>query len=243
MGTSITIYPQNILEDGTTTVTGTADTGYPEGRLYDRSIDLYWKDTVTEAKDYHVDYGAAVEVDALFIDKHNFNGEDMEFQWSANDVDWTDAVTDWTQGDNLQIAEVMTASASKRYWQVTVTSMANPKCSEIYITLGYEFPIQQNPAPSQVDRPNVQWNRTVGGLERSTKFGVKRRVRDYNLLLSASEQASFETAMDFLDDYSKPFYVKDHDGAYFLCRLTETPVYDFGHKTHAYIPFDIIEVL
>jgi len=243
MGASIIIYPQNIMEDGTVTVTGTADAGFPEARLWDRSIDLFWVDTVTEAKVYHVDYGSAVSCDTLIIDKHNFNGEDMQFQHSPDDAAWTDAVTDWTQGDNLQIAKAMAASASKRYWQVTVTSMSNPKCSEIFISLGYVFPVQASPNSSQADRANVQWNRTVGGLDRSTKFGVKRRVRNYSLWLSAAEQTSFSAAMVFLDDYSKPFYIKDHAGAYFLCRFIDVPVFDFNHKTHARIDVGIVEVL
>jgi len=45
MADTIKFYPYNILESGTVTVTGTADTGYPESRLYDRSINLLWKYT------------------------------------------------------------------------------------------------------------------------------------------------------------------------------------------------------
>ena len=53
------LYTNNILESGTLTVSGTADTGFPESRLYDRSISLYWKDTITEAKYFTVDQGVA----------------------------------------------------------------------------------------------------------------------------------------------------------------------------------------
>ena len=41
---TIKFYPYNILEFGTVTVTGDPDSGYPESRLYDRAISLYWKD-------------------------------------------------------------------------------------------------------------------------------------------------------------------------------------------------------
>ena len=128
---SITLYTRNILETGTVTVTGTPDTGYPESRLYDRCISLYWLDTVTEAKNFVVDQGASgnLAVDFLAIEKHNFNGEDMQWQWSTDNfaADINDAVTDWTQGDNNQIIKTLGSDLTKRYWRVTVTSMANPQ--------------------------------------------------------------------------------------------------------------------
>ena len=73
---NITLYTRNIFETGTVTVTGTPDTGYPESRLHDRCISLYWKDTIIGGKNFLVDQGAAgnVSVNFLVIDKHNFNG-------------------------------------------------------------------------------------------------------------------------------------------------------------------------
>ena len=87
MADKITLYTRNILETGAVTVTGTPDTGFPVSRLYDRSIDFYWKDTVTEAKDFKIDQGASgnLAVDALIIDKHNFNGIDLKLQYSTDD--------------------------------------------------------------------------------------------------------------------------------------------------------------
>ena len=183
----IIFYPRSIFEDGTVTVTGTADTGFPESRLYDRAISLYWKDTATAAQDYHVDQGAADtnSIDFLAIEKHNFNGEDMEWQWSANDSDWTDAVTDWNQGDNAQIIKTLSTALEKRYWKVTVTSMTNPKCSEVYMSLGYSFSLKLNPSPMKTEIDNVRRARSIGGLTRSTKFGEVRKSRTYSFLLSA----------------------------------------------------------
>ena len=219
MANTITIYPYNILEDGTVTVTGTPDTGYPESRLYDRAISLYWKDTVTEAKTFHVDQGASgnVAVDFLAINRHNFDGEDMQWQWSENDVDWTDAVTDWTQGDNLQIVKTMGTELTKRYWRMTLSSMANPKCAEIFMSLGYSFSILHSPGPVGSKTSNVQWNRTVGGSERSTKFGNRRRRRAYQISLTAANLAILRTVLDFLDEMSKPFYIRDHEDNYIFC--------------------------
>lgn len=245
MSSSITIYPYNILELGTLTVTGTPDTGYPEARLHDRSKNLYWFDTVTEAKAFEVDQGAAdnLAVDFLAIEGHNFSGEDMQWQYSATGA-WAgeevDAVTDWTQGDNLQIIKTLTAQ-TKRYWRVTLTSMADPRCGEIFIGGGYEFDIQTNPSGSRIS--NVQWNRTIGGDERGTKFGDLRRSRSYSLFLSAADLATLKTAIDYTDHMSKPVYIRDHFDEYFLCRFTADIDESFDNKTHTHVNIDIVEIL
>jgi len=241
----IKLYTRNILEDGTLTVTGTADTGYPESRLYDRAISLYWKDTVTEAKIFHVDQGATgnESVDGLFIPKHNFNGEDLTWEYSTDDAAWTAAVTGWTQGDNNQIAKLLTTALMKRYWKATLTSMANPQCSEIFMSYGYEFQVDFASNPELTEVPNVQWNSSVGGLERSTKFGDERRQRSYALFLDAANLALFRAAMDDLDHYSKPFYLKDHEGNYFMARLMGVPQESFMTEGHVTMTVNFIEML
>ena len=243
----ITLYTRNILETGTVTVTGTPDTGFPESRLHDRAISLFWKDTVTEAKNFVVDQGATgnLAVDFLAVQRHNFSGAAMQWQYSNDNFagDSHDAVTDWNQGDNNQIIKTIAAAATHRYWRVILASMANPKCGEIYMSCGRTFEVKASPAPMYGERENVQWNRTVGGLERSSKLGDERRARDYGLFLSASELTDFQAAMTELDGYSKPFYIKDDEGAYFMCRLLIVPVPSGDHKTHKRIQLSVIEML
>lgn len=242
---TVIFYPQNILEDGTVTVSGTPDTGFPESRLYDRAISLFWKDTVVGAVDFHVDQGAADTnaVDFLAIEKHNLNGKVLEWQWSTDDSSWTDAVTDWTQGDNAQIIKTLSTALTKRYWQVTLTSMTNPKCSEVYMGLGYSFNLKLNPSPQKTDIDNVRWNRSIGGLSRSTKFGDARKSRTYSFLLSAAQLTNFETMTALLDEYSKPFYIKDHDDAYWLARFASIPLFDLFDSTYTQVTVNLIEQL
>lgn len=230
---SIIFYPQNILEDGTVTVTGDPDTGYPETRLYDRSIDFYWKDTATGAYTFHVDQGASgnIAIDFLAIEGHNFDGKDMQWQWSDNDSDWTDAVTDWAQSGNGQIIKTISSAITHRYWRVTVSSLTNPQCTEIHMSLGYSFRIMRNPNPTENDIDNVQWNQLVGGASRSTKTGNVRRYRKYSFSLSASELTDIKSFETLLDEYSKPFYVYDHDGNYWLARFDGIPIYGHVLKT------------
>ena len=240
----ITLYPYNILESGTVTVTGDPDAGYPEARLHDRSIDFLWKDTVTEAKDFHVDQGAGpLDVDFLAVAAHNFNGADLEWQYSDDDSAWTDAVDDWSQADDDLIVKTLSSALSHRYWQLTLASMANPQAAEIFMGGGYAFDVQAAQPPSGQDMDNVQWNRTVGGSDRSTKFGPARRSRSYSLFLSAAELIQFDAAMGYLDEYSKPFFVTDHTGDTYWARLNGPPAHNWDHKTHTHVSLSIMEVL
>jgi len=246
MGESITIFPYNILESGTVTVTGTPDTGYPEARLWDRSRNLFWKDTVTQAKTFLVDQGAAgsLAVDLLWIAGHNFDGEDMQFQWSADNfaADTNDAVTDWTQSGYSDIVKTLTA-LTKRYWRVTVSSIINPMCAEICMSKGYEFGVQAKLAPRHGFAPNVQWSRSIGGQESSVKLGEDKRSRRYILRLDSSGLADFETVIGYLNGWAYPFLFKDKDGNYFMARFSESPNYKYFNKNYTEIDVSIIEML
>lgn len=243
----VTFYPYNILESGTVIVTGGPDDGFPESRLYDRAVSLFWKDTITEAKNFVVDQGVSgnLAVDFLAIHRHNFSGIAMQWQYSSDNFagDINDAVTDWNQGDNNQIVKTLGSPITQRYWQVTLASMANPQCGEIYMSKGYSFNALREGNPTGRDIDNVRWQRTVGGIERSSKFGDKRKTRTYSFWLSASEYADFLAVKGYLDEYSKPFYFKDHAGSYYLAKLEETPHEDFNHNTHTLVTLSIVEQL
>lgn len=242
---NVTIYPYNYLAGGTVTVTGDPDTGYPEARLYDHAQALLWKDTVTEAKNFALDYGAAVELDFLAIANHNFAGEDLQWQYSTDNFsgDVNDAVTDWTQSGSALIVKTMGTAQTKRYWRVTLSSMENPQCGEIYMSKGYAFEVLASPAPALKDVANVSWQLTVGGVDRATKWGQSRRSARYELFLSAAELTSFKTATALLDHYSRPFYLTDHEGATWLARLLGEPLRVHDHKTHTHVSVEVIEVL
>lgn len=245
--TSITLYTKSIFETaGTVTVAGTPDTGYPESRLYDRCISLYWKDTADTTGYFHADHSSSTPiVDFLAIPKHNFNGETMTWEYSSDNAAWTKASTNWDQGDNNQIIKTMTSPTTLGdYWRVQITTQtSNPQCSELFISHGYEFDIQAAPEPVKVDAPNVQWNRTMGGIERSTKFGDARKQRSYSMFLSSTQVTDFRSCMNDLDEYSKPFYIKDDEGDYWMCRLTDPPAERQDHPTDTHITINIMEQL
>jgi hypothetical protein len=113
------------------------------------------------------------------------------------------------------------------------------------MSLGLELRVRFDEKPIAVDIPNVLWQKTVGGIERSTKKGDKRRERDYAILLDEndSEITNFRAAMNNLDDYSKPFYIKDHEGDYWMCRLVEPPREVFVTEGHVLMSIRVIEKL
>jgi len=244
----IALYTRNILETGTVTVTGDPDDGFPESRLYDRAISLFWKDTITEAKNFVVDQGAAgnLAVDFLAVHRHNFSGVDLQWQYSNDNfsADINDAVTDWNQSDNSQIIKTLGAALTQRYWRVAMASMANPQCGEIFMSFAREFEATLDPMPSVKRVSNVRWNRSVGGMERSAKMGDARRARSYSLFLDATDLTLFQAAMDELDEYSLPFFIRDHDGNYFLCRITDDIQEKYDHNAaRTRISVNIIEEL
>ena len=245
MANDITLFTKNLLEDGTVTVTGTPDTGFPESRLYDRAVSLYWKDTATAAYTFHVDQGAAIsdDIDFLAIEKHNFDGEDMQWQWSTDDAAWSDAATDWTQSGNAQIIKTIGSALNKRYWRVTVSSLSNPQCSEIFMSEGLTLDLLYSPGPSGKHVSNIRWQRSMGGLERSTKKGARRRQRAYPMFLSAAELTSLRAAFDNLDELRKPFYIKDHEDDYWMARLMDDPTENWDNISNKHITLNLIEQL
>jgi len=118
----IKLFTRNILETGTFTVTGDADSGYPEARLHDREISLYWKDASADKVQFIVDQGTSlVAVDSLIINGHDFDGYYMAWQYSDNSFYWVDAVEKWTQDGNSQIVKTLTTALTKRYWRVVLS--------------------------------------------------------------------------------------------------------------------------
>lgn len=243
----INIYPANALEDASSiTITGTADTGYPEARLYDRGLDFYWKVTATQATTFLMDYGSAIELDCLFIYGHNFNGEDMQFQYSTDNfaADTNDAVVDWTQGDNNQIVKVMSSSETKRYWRVTVTSMANPEASELYFSLGYEFTVLNDANPQEVEQSNIARLDTVGGTRSAIKYGDTKDQREYTIVLKdATDLSNFKQVLTDLDGIYKPFLIEDLDDNYVFVELMSDPVIERLHDSKSYVNLSLLEVL
>ena len=245
---NIRIFPYNVLALSTSsvTVTGTADSGYPESRLYDRAIAFYWKYTASGTVEITCDQGAGGSwplVNTLIIDRHNFNGRTLSWEYSTNGSAWSDMVSSWVQGDNLQIVKSSTISTAYRYHKLTITSAVNPQCTEVWMGGYYEFPVRFDEPPQQNDLDNVIWTATLGGIERSTKLGDARRGRGYSLFLYPNALTNWNTMVEYLDEYSKPFYVMDHEGNYWLARFRDLPPGSYITEQQQEKTIDILEML
>lgn len=248
---SVTFYPYNILELGSVSVTDfgdtplTPDTGYPNSRLYDRAKSLFWKYTGTTGVYFVVDQSAitALAITFLAIPVHNFGSDKyMQWQYSDDGYTWYDYITDWTQTNNNQIIKTEVTPLTKDYWRVALATIANPQCSEIYMSKAYAFNALREENPKGQDISNVKWARTIGGEARSTKFGEKKKSRNYTFWLSLSEWTDFVTVISYLNDYAYPFYFKDHEGNYFLARFEKEPEFDFNHNEYVMVNCKIIEM-
>ena len=244
----IRILPFNVLNLSTSSVavTGTPDSGYPESRLYDLSIDFYWKYTASGTIEIVCDQGAGIDwplVNTLIIDKHNFNGKTMSWEYSSNGSSYSDMVASWVQGDNLQIVKESAISTAYRYHKLTITSAVNPQCTEVFMGGYYEFQVRFDEPPNQQDRDNVVWQLTLGGLERSTKLGGVRRGRKYDLFLYPSKLIEWREVVTYMDEYSKPFYVRDHESNYWYTRFGIVPGGPFVTEQQQEKEVELLEIL
>lgn len=242
---TITLFTKNILESGTVTITGSAVSGKPESRTWDRSGQFLWILDGTAAVTFHVDQGASpiYDVSALFIFGHNFNGLAITFEYSDDDSAWSNGVAGWTQGDSLAIAKEMSASESHRYWRSTVASKANAQASEVLITEGHNFSVKQYSPPIKGGIPNVEWIETVGGLDRSILHGDERKSRRYAFQLTSAQLVTWRACMADLDGFSKPFVLKDDEGDYWMARFVGRPVEEPPVSGITRITADFKEVL
>ena len=117
------------------------------------------------------------------------------------------------------------------------------QCTEIFMTLGREFRVRWDDPPSGTKRTNVTWKESVGGVERSTKLGDRKRKRKYSLFLDETNLALFRAAMDELNEGAKAFYIKDHEGEYWMCRLINDPPERYTTPGTTPIVLEVIEKL
>ena len=241
----VKFFPYNIFELGTITATA-EDSGFPAARLGDLDASLFWKcSVVSTAVDLVVQQPSnrILDVDFYQIPKHNFLGLSCTFAYSSDGSNWT-TLAAFSPGDYDPIVGQFGTVYNKKYWRFrVVTGLHQARATEIWISKAYAFNAlrEQNPIGHSI--PNVQWNRTVGGLVRPTKRGTSKRVRTYTFWMDATEFASFLEVVDHLDDYSKPFYFQDHRGDYFLSRFDDgSPEFDFNHNTHTRVTARILEI-
>ena len=267
----ISLYTFNLFEIGIATITGDPDMGYPEARLWDRCGAIYWKDTASGSYEFKVEQvgsdgfgytdddfgytddsfgydGDLAEIDLLWVKGHNFIGRTCYWQYSDTGLSWTTQET-WTQADSSPIVKTITPPAEHKFWRLYVASITNPVCGEIIMSKGAEFAVMGQPRPRKQAQANVSWNASIGGLDRSIKAGPAKNTWEYQVRIRSTDTLTFDQAsaafaaeMENLDEYSKPFLIKDIKGNYMLVRLLNEPPIEHDPPLSEYIDFNIKEV-
>lgn len=204
----------NILEEGTVTITNN-DSGYPKERLHDRSLGFYCQYSISGLFNVVVS-GNSLDVDALIVEGHAFDGVSLTWAYSDNGSDYT-TVHSWTQSGNSQILKTIPSALNHAWWRLQSTS-SEFQATEIFMGRRLTLPVVWSSAPSFQSMQNVENVQTYGGVDHFNKIGEERRTRKYKVLMDRSSYpvATFESDLAYLDGY-KPLYLIDHEENCFLC--------------------------
>ena len=213
----IVTYVDNLLEDGTVTVSPAADSSYPAYRLYDRHIGRSFKfGSVVNPSTIKIDQGAtgSTEIDTIIIPNgHNLDGLTLTLEYSENNSDWTQA-DQWSQSGTGNIQRTFTA-ATKRYWRLSVASPSSaPSLYELFLTKSYTW--ERN--PEELDRINFpEFNvvrvQDAGGRPRFIELGEAREYREYSLYKISGDHRTAIVALNNSWAGKNPFWMKDVDGS------------------------------
>jgi len=247
----IELITDNVFEEandsGVLTVTGTPDTGFPESRLGDRAVSLFWKDTATGAYSFEAFLATASSVDFLAVHRHNFSGIAIDWQYdtlaSSSGESYANIISQFTPTDNNQIIKTVSTPVESDAFKLAVASITNPRCGEIWMGRRYSYQVMLDAPPPETELPQVVRVKTLGGPNRFVKRGMAPRTRSYGLRLTDTQRTQFLTQMVDLDEYSKGFYIRDHQGEYFPCFLTQIPVITPINDTLFNVSFAIEEDL
>jgi hypothetical protein len=212
----------NMLEAATVTLTaGTAATGYPLYRLYDRDIGRPFVGSAAATTTVHVDQGAGgtQAVDRLLIpDGHNLAGVDLDLEHSPDNSTWTPALAGWTgvAGDiNKEWASIV-----RRYWRFTATSpAAAPSLAELWLTATDTWTREAaRPGGAQEPVHNVTVAVTATARVRFEVNGPSLAQGNFSLTRMPTAQKDQLLVLWASWAGSKPFWVCDPWGAWLYVR-------------------------
>ncbi len=262
---TIELITYNILESGTVSISVSATSGYPATRLYDRSVNLLWQAPGIPGDRFGFDedafgfdddaFGFVGEdttitinqasspkgIDTLWISNHNFVGLTLKWQQSADGNTWT-TIIQWTATSSIQI-KTLSSVVTQNYWRLAIEGDDNHQCGEIIMGRARSFNIQNVPDPMHSWIENVAWQMSVGGQERSIKYGLRRTKRAYTLRLTSADLVILQSALDDLNDFSRPFLIIDKDGDYYLMRFDPVPTEDYILNDRTEIDISLLEML
>jgi hypothetical protein len=235
------------MENSTVTVTN-ENTDYPKWRMHDRDIGKMFKGTGTATHTIKADQGVVTQyaVDTLIIPAgHNlYGGAQLDWEYSANDADWSDMVTAWA-GAAGQIVKEASASQIKRYWRLVLTSLAAiPEIPELFMGLKVELADVISRGYEEGLRGNIDKMDSLSGRPHFLELGEDREYRKYSCQLRDSSKRD-DLEGFFSHSRGKPFWLKDLDGLWYFMCLVDPNIGPFARPSlNRYdITLEMIEVL
>lgn len=237
---------QNILESSAVTLaSGSEDSAFPLGRLYDRGLSMLFKSTLAETLDVVVDQGdSPLQADTLIIAPgHNLEGVTLSLMHSDDGIGYTEAVAPWVAGTGT--IEVSWLPLVKRYWKFTVNSPTEiPAIGEMFITSAYEWQrMPERPVHALEGVPNITRAETSAGAARMLVHGPLRRRRVYSVPRCPQDMAA--RMLELWDSWGqgRPFWLLDHEGQWMYVSVAGEM--DLTEEASGYWSFklDFMEVL
>lgn len=218
---------KNILDELTTTVTGTSQaTGYDLYRLYDRFMGRQWKATSTSTQTILVNQSSnpLPVKDLILPSGHLLSGCTLAWQYSSDNVSWYDAITPWVQSGSGEIKKSMTSSLTRNYWRLVISGASvAPQVGEVWMGVIRTFTAgMADGASYKLEDITITQQSLYAKTPTFVNLGEpKYYLNGKTVPIELGERSYFEEWFSTCGGY-KPFYFEDHDGhayfAYFISR-------------------------
>jgi hypothetical protein len=195
---------------------------YPVENVLDKRLPKLWRGTEDDEQRIVIDFGSAIEIQAIAILGHNFDQHTVRVE--ANDTDsWVAPAVSYTPADFKKIIWTLYDGTNYRYWSIFIDSTYTDTIPEIgYLYLGnlFNLPIDMSRDFSKKKTDNSSSIQSDQGSQ-YTYDGVRLRQlnvkfpyiqEDYAELLDAMFDAvhkqPFITIFDITDSHSSfdPIY-------------------------------------
>jgi hypothetical protein len=209
------LYPVNVLATAVAFATSGQAAGFPDRRLYDGDIGLFWRDTAAGTRDVAMDCGVARTVDTVLLGAgHNLAGSSVAVL-SGPSVAGATVRTTFTAGAPTVPHRHTFGPNTDRCWVVRITSVSlAPALPELVLSLGVPFPSPPVLRGHEIgQRSQVIDLESYGGYEWNLVRGPVRWTASYPVVqMTTAQRDGLLAAHRALDGGARACYLTDSDG-------------------------------
>lgn len=209
------LYPGNLLEVGTVTVSG-ADADFPQERLYDRDVALEYRDDANSGnREIQNELATARPLDTWIVPPgHNLAGVSLTLRSSTDAFVSVDVVRDTVVvADDGIIGPRSVLQYSTKWTKLRAASPTSaPTLTELILSLGYPIPSPLKRRYVRAIHGNVSRFVSTTGAVWKAKRGPSRWRGEWEILATDSERDVVDAAFAAAEDGAKPFYLTDVEG-------------------------------